>query len=300
MTLDELSRHTGAVWHATPAATRGIALMVLSTMAFSTMHVLIRYIADEVHPVQTAFLRNFFGFIVFLPVIFRSGFGFLKTRRLPLHCLRAVINVVAMFAFFTALTISPVARVTALGFSAPIFAAVLSVLILGERFRWRRWAAIIAGFIGTMVILRPGVIPADLGSFLVLSSAALWGVTLIVIKKLSDTESSLTITGYMTILLSALSFVPALFVWTNPPLETWGWLVAIGVIGTLAQVAVAQALKEAEMTLVMPFDFMKLIWVAALGFWLFAEIPDALTWVGAAIVFSSGFYIAYRERKVTG
>jgi drug/metabolite transporter (DMT)-like permease len=270
--------------------------MVASTLGFAAMHVLIRHVADEVHPIQTAFFRNFFGLLVFLPLVMRQGFGFLHTRRFGMHGLRAGLNVVAMLCFFTALALTPIARVTALSFSAPLFAAVLSVLILGERFRVRRWAAIVLGFVGTVVILRPGMIPIDLGSMLVLAAAALWGVTMIVIKHLSRTESSLTITGYMNLLLSVLSLGPALYVWRTPSLEAWGWMVLIALLGTVAQIALAQALKEAETTAVLPFDFLKLVWVAVAGAWLFGEIPDFFTFVGAFVVFASGLYIIYRER----
>jgi drug/metabolite transporter (DMT)-like permease len=287
------------LWREASPNLRGITMMILSTFLFAGMHVMIRYISSEIHPIQTAFFRNFFGLLVFLPLIMRQGLGFMRTDRIAMHGLRAGLNVVAMFAYFTALSIAPIARVTALAFSAPIFTAVLSVLILGERFRLRRWSAIILGFAGTLVILRPGVVPLDLGSMLVLFSAALWGITMIVIKVLSRTESSMTITGYMNLLLSVLSFLPALYVWTTPSLEAWGWLVLIAIFGTIAQIALAQALKEADTTAVLPFDFLKLVWVSILGAWLFSETSDLYTWIGAFIVFGSGFYIAYRERTRT-
>ncbi len=285
------------IWRSLTPTMRGIALMIVSTLGFAGMHVLIRYVSREVDPIQIAFLRNFFGLIVFLPIFMREGFGFLRTDRIVMHGVRAGLNVIAMFAYFTALSIAPIARVTALAFSAPLFAAVLGVVVLHERFRARRWAAIVIGFVGTIVILRPGVIPLDLGSVLVLFSAGVWGVIMIMIKVLSRTESSMTITGYMNILLSVLSVGPALYVWSAPSAEMWAWLVLIGVSGTIAQIALAQSFKEAETTAVLPFDFLKLVWVTLMGAWIFAEIPDLLTWVGAAIVFESGFYIAYRERR---
>ncbi len=278
---------------------RAIALMVLSTILIAGMHVLIREVSADMPPIQIAFFRNFFGGIVFIPIIARNGFGFLKTNRFPMHCTRAVVNMAAMFAFFTALSIAPVARVTAIGFSAPIFAAVLSALILHEKFRLRRWTAIVLGFLGTLVILRPGIVPLDLGSLLVVFSAAMWGITLIIIKILSRTESSLTITGYMTLLLSILSAGPAYYVWQTPSIESLGWLVAIAILGTLGQITMTESLKGAETTVVMPFDFLKLIWVAMLGYMLFAEVPDFYTWLGAGIVFSSSFYLAYRESRMS-
>ncbi len=286
-----------ALWRAAPPVIRGILMMCISTVFFSVMHVLVRYAAKEVPPFQIAFLRNTFGVVVFLPLLVSGGFGFLRTGRLGMHALRGLLNVVAMLMFFTSLSLTPVARVTALAFTAPLFTALLSVLFLGERFRARRWTALALGFAGMLIILRPGMIPADLGSLLVVGSASLWAVTMIVIKVLSRTESSFAITAYMNLFLALFSLGPALWVWVMPPPEMWVWLVAIGVIGTIAQLALSQALKETEPTAVLPFDFLKLIWTAILGFWVFGEVPDVLTWVGAAVVFGSGFYIAWREHE---
>lgn len=289
------------VWKGTSAASRGVLLMVASTIGFSAMHTEVRYLAlnSEMHPIQIAFFRNLFGMLVFMPLIFRHGLGFMHTERFPLHLLRAVLNVLAMFAFFTALGLAPLARVNAIAFSAPLFAAVLSVVILGERFHIRRWTAIVFGFIGMLVILRPGVAAVDAGSLLVLLSAGVWGVTMIVIRVLGRTESSLTTTGYMNILLSTLSLGPALYLWETPTGSAWFWLVVIGVTGTLAQLALAEALKVAETTIIMPFDFLKIVWASVLGYLLFAEVPDSYTWIGAAIIFISTFYIAWREQKVS-
>ena len=264
------------------------------------MHAAVRYLSVELPPIQIAFFRNFFGMIVFLPLVLRHGLGFLRTERFPMHFLRAALNVVAMFAFFTALSMTPLARVNALAFTAPLFAAILSVVILGERFRARRWAAIVFGFAGTLVILRPGIAAIDVGSWLVLFSACVWGFTMIVIRLLGRTESSLTTTGYMNILLSLLSLGPALWVWEMPQGIAWFWLLVIGITGTTAQLALAESLKVAETTVIMPFDFLKIVWAAAFGFLLFAEVPDSFTWAGAALVFASTFYIAWRERVMTG
>ena len=203
-----------------------------------------------------------------------------------------------MFAFFSALAMTPLSQVTALGFTAALFAALLSVVVLGEVFRLRRWTATLCGFLGTLVILRPGIAEIDLGSLLTLFAALLWGCTLIVIKVLARTESSLTITSYMNILLTLLSLVPALLVWRTPEGAQWFWLLAIGVLGTLAQIAITQSLKEADTGVVMPFDFLKLIWVAIMGYLFFGETPGLFVWLGGAMVFASATYIAIRESRL--
>lgn len=285
-------------WQGLSAASRGIILMVVSTMAFSVMHTAVRYLSAELHPLQIVFFRNLFGMFVFLPLILRSGFGFMATKRLPMHLLRAGLNVCAMSTFFLALSMTPLARVNALAFTAPLFTALLTVLLLGERFHLRRWTAIVFGFIGAVVILRPGVASIDLGSWLTLLSAFVWGLTMIVIRSLGRTESSMAITGYMITFLSIFSFVPALFVWQWPQGTAWLVLLLIGISGTLAQILLAESLKTAETTVVLPFDFLKVVWASMLGFALFTEVPTIYTWIGAAIIFTSSFYVAYRERQV--
>lgn len=285
-------------WLELPATSRGIILMVGSTLGFSIMHTAVRYLSAELHSLQIVFFRNLFGTMIFLPLIARSGLSFMATSRLPMHFLRAVLNVMAMAAFFMALSLTPLAEVNALAFSAPLFTAVLSVVLLGERIRARRWTAIVLGFAGALVIIRPGFVEIDLGAILTLASAFIWGLTMIVIRSLGRTESSLTTTGYMITFLSILSLGPALYVWQWPDWQAWAILLMIGLTGTMAQVLLAESLKTAETTAVLPFDFLKIVWASALGFLLFAEIPTLYTILGATIIFASSFYVAYRERQI--
>lgn len=286
-----------AAWHGQTAMTRGIAMIIISTFAFAIMHTAIRYLSDEMHPFQIAFFRNVFGLVFLIPLLSQGGFAQMKTNRFGLHAVRGVVNIGAMLLFFYALTITPLATVTALGFLGPIFAAALSVLFLGERFRARRWAAIGVGFLGMLIILRPGVIALDIGAVMVIASAVLWGMAMTIIKVLGRTESSVAITAWMGIMLGLLSLGPAIWVWRDPSMWGWAELVFIGFWGSVAQVSLAQALKEADPTAIMPFDFLRLIWATLLAAWLFAEAPDLFTWIGAAVIFGAGLYIANRERQ---
>ena len=285
-------------WNRLPADTRGCALMLLSTLMFAAMHAAIRHATQVVPAVEVAFFRNLFGLLVIAPLLMRYGIGVFRTNKLGLHVLRAILNVLSMLAFFVGLSMTPIARATALSFTAPLFTALLGVVFLGEIFRWRRWTAILVGFIGALVILRPGIEGLELGAVLIVVSSLLWSLAVIDIKLLARTESSLTITAYVTVLLIPLTLFPAISVWQTPPARMWGWLVFIGVIGTLGQFVVTEALKLADTTALMPFDFMKLIWAALLGAFFFAERPDVYTWIGAGIVFGSSFYIAWRETVV--
>lgn len=286
----------GAVWARQTPVMRGVTMMCLSTFAFASMHAAIRLVSVELHPFQIAFFRNLFGLAFLLPLLVGPGFQQLRTKRLGLHALRACFNIGAMLLFFSALAITPLAKVTALSFTAPVFTAILSVLVLGERFRLRRMLAIAAGFAGMLIIIRPGFIALDHGSLMVIASTVLWSFALIIVKRLSRTETSVAIVAFMGIFLSLFSIGPAIWVWRDPSLWAWGVLVFIGLSGSAAQVSISQALKEADPGAVMPFDFLKLIWAALLAFWLFGEIPDEWTLVGAAVIFSASLYVAHRER----
>lgn len=288
-----------AFWKNQTPVMRGIALMCLSTIAFAIMHGLVRFVSEVLHPFQIAFFRNIFGLAFLLPLLLRSRFAILCTNQIGLHALRGVINIAAMLMFFTALSMTPLAKITALSFTAPIFMAVLAILVLGERFRIYRWGAILVGFLGMLIILRPGIIAIDIGALLVTASAALWAVAMIIIKIQSRTESSVTIVAYMGIFLGVFSIAPAMWVWEPFGLQTLGWMVLIGLSGTIAQMAISQSLKETDPTATMPFDFLKLIWTAMIGAWFFAEIPDIFTWIGATVIFLSGFFIALRERRMS-
>ena len=259
---------------------KAVLFMMVGTIFFSMMHALIRYMSDELHAFELAFFRNLFGAIVVLPWLFRSGFAPLKTERLGLHSVRGIVNGAGMLMFFYAVTITPLADVTALSFTAPIFATVLAIVFLGEVVGARRWTAIFVAFFGALVILRPGLVEISQGQLLALTAAALWACALIMIKVLGRTDSSITIIAYM------ISF------------QQLCLMALMGGIGTLGQWLLVEALKAGDTNVVMPFDFLKMIWAVLFGFFFFNEFPDVFTWVGSAIIFGSAIYIAVRERKI--
>ena len=279
-------------------ALKGIGFMVLACVFFGAMHVGVRHVTQSIHPFEAAFFRNFFGLLVLAPSFITHGLRPLRTQRFGLHCLRAALNLVAMLSFFYALSITPVVLVQALAFTSPLFTAVLAVVLLGERVRARRLTAIVVGFAGTVLIIRPGVQPLEFGPALVLASSAVWGYVVVLIKSLSRTDSTVTITAYMVLLMSPMTLVCALFVWTWPSGGELAVLVGIGIAGTLAQMCMTQSLRLAETTVVLPFDFTKLVWGAFFAWLLFGELIDTWTLAGALVIFSGGLYVAYRERQL--
>jgi drug/metabolite transporter (DMT)-like permease len=173
----------------------------------------------------------------------------------------------------------------------------MAVLFLAERMGPRRWIGLLSGFLGAMVVLRPGAGAISVGALYALGSAAFWALTIVVIKVLSRREASVTITFYGVLILIPITFAAALPVWKWPSAEELLWMALLGTAWITAQLCLTQALKNADAGLVMPFDFAKLIWAAVAGFIVFAEVPSVWTWIGSGIIFAAATYVAYRERQ---
>lgn len=277
----------------------GIGLMIIATVLFSVMHASIKYMSSSLHPFEIAFFRNLFGLIVIAPWFIRYGLEPLKTKKIKLHLARSFFNVIAMLSFFYSLSIAPLADVASLAFTAPLFASILAVVFLKEIIGIKRIIAIILGFIGAIIVIDPVYSSINNGHILTLLSASVWSVSLIIIKILGRTESSVTITSYMVIIMIPLSGIAALFYWETPTINDLIFLVIIGISGTAAQMLLAQALRQGDTSIIMPFDFLKLIWAVGIGYLFFFEVPSLNTWLGSIIIFLSTLYIAYREKVLS-
>ena len=276
----------------------GISWMCTAAFGSSSMNGMIREASADIHAFEIAFFRNVFGLVALAPMLLGAGLRTtLRSSRPGLHVLRGLLNAVAMLTFFYAVTVTPLATVAALGFTAPLFAALLAIPFLGERPGWRRWVGLAVGFAGALIIIRPGLADVSLGALMVLVSSFAWAGALIVIKILARTDTSLTITIFAALFLTPITGIAALFVWTTPTATTWLWLIGIGAFGSLTQWSIAQAFHEADATLVLPFDFTKLLWASAIGYVAFNEVPDPLALLGGGIILTSVTYVAYRERE---
>jgi len=284
---------------AAPGTVRGMGWMLLSAFMVAIFNGIVRHLSADVHPFEIAFLHSAFGVLYLTPVYVRSGLAPLKTRRFAMHSVRAALNVTASLFMLTALSISPLAEVAALSFSAPLFAAVLAVALLGERMRARRIGALVVGFAGTWLVFRPGLEAISPGSLLVLGFAVAWGGAMVAIKALSRTESSLTQTLYLGLLNTPIAAVAAIPVWQTPSLDQLAWLAALGAVGVVRQLSLSQAFKEADATAILPLDFTKLIWVAIIGYAAFAEIPTMWTWAGGFVIFVATTTITVREGRLS-
>jgi drug/metabolite transporter (DMT)-like permease len=282
----------------TPATAKGVALMMAAALMGTGMNAGIRFLANDLHAFEVAFFRCVFGFAVLAPVFFRGGLAPLRTSRFRLHAVRGVVNAAAMLMFFAGVALTPLAKASALAFSGPLFATLLAVVALGEVIRVRRTIALGVGFLGAWIIIRPGVIPVEPGALLVLGAAAVGAVSLILMKVLSRTESSVTMTLYTSVFALPFTCLAAISVWRTPSLAELGVLAIIGALGTGVHLCMAGALKRADISAVVPAEFTRLIWAAIIGYLVFAEVSDALTWVGGAVIFAASSYVAFRARHL--
>ena len=281
-----------------PSTLRGMAFMLAAGFCGVVMAAAVRGLTSDLHPFEIAFFRAVFGCVFLSPLVLRQGLGLLKSNRMGLQAFRGALQGTATLLFFTALSLAPLAKIAALNFSSPLFATVLAIVVLGEAIRLRRITALAVGFAGTMVIVRPGFGGLDLGSVLILLNAATLATTTILIKILLRSDTSVTTTVYGFLFTLPITAAATIFVWQIPSWMDLAWLAVIGVFGGLTHLLFAKALNDAEVTAVLPIGFAKLIWAAVIGYLIFAEIPDAWTWLGGAMIFSATTYIAFRERRL--
>lgn len=278
----------------------GIGLMVMAAAVFGMMDAMVKWLTTGYDTVQIMFFRSLFAFPPILFMHWRGGSGLrgLRTRQFLGHGLRSIFGCLAMLCFFSAYGLMPLADVTAIAFAAPIFIACLSVWFLGEKVGLHRWSAIVVGFVGMLVILRPAELlsgHASPGLLLAVAATLLYSLAMIQIRKLTRNEGSSTIAFYFTAFCTLYTGLALPWFWTTPSFGDLGLLVAVGLLGGLAQLLMTRAYALAAASIVAPFDYTHLLWSVLLGWYLFGDFPDAQTWLGAAIVVASGLYILYRE-----
>ncbi|MDQ3495013.1 MAG: DMT family transporter [Pseudomonadota bacterium] len=285
---------------AAPTSThsRAALLMLGSTLLFALMVVAIRLAAATLHTFEIAFFRNFFGLVAALPLLLRHGPGLLRTTQLPRYLIRCLVGVVSMFCGFWAIGNLPLAQAVSLSYSAPIFVTIAAVIFLHEQVRARRWTAVVLGFIGVLVIVRPGSGDFSAGTLVAVTAALLSGIVSIQIKQLSYTEPADRIVLLTTAIWVPMSLLPALLVWQWPQGITWLWVVAAGFLGTGGHMLWTRALKIGDVSALTPISFMQLPVVAIFGYLLFDEAVDRWTALGAGIIFIANAYIAHREARL--
>lgn len=287
-------------WRGLPDNARAALWITVGTIFFASNDAMVKFVGADIHPVQMALFRYALGLILLAPLFARLGWSGLGTRRLGLHFLRALIAGVGQAGVFYAVVHLHLADATAISFSRPLFLTVFAVVILGESVGWRRWAATLAGFGGVLIMIRPGQIGIDPASLVAVASAFLFGLGLVLIRLLAATDPPPRILFYYH-LFGVLMFAgPAIWLWTPPTGLQWALLFLIGVLTTAAMVCFVRGFAAGEASVVGPMEYTRLVYAALIGFFVFSEVPDVWTWVGAAVIVASTVYVARREAMAGG
>ena len=277
---------------------RGALWMVLAGFSFTAMLVCVRTLDGRYPSVEVVFFRALAGLVFVLPPLVKHGLVGLRTRRLPMHVSRASFSMLAMIAYYFGVAYVPLADATTYSFIIPLFVTLGAVVFLREKVDARRWAATICGFIGVIVVLRPGQAAVTLPVLVMLLSVLFYAGAWISMKFLTRTESASVIVFYQNVMIVPLALIPTLFLGNFPTLEDFGLLIAVGLTGSYAHYCQARSFGEADASAVMPFDFLRLPFSGLCAWFLFAESTDWWSWVGAVIIFGATYYSTWHEARV--
>ena len=282
---------------ALPDNVRGALWIVIGCLCFVAMTSLVKGMSSNFNTFQLAFFRAIFGFFAVVPFMIRIGPGVVRTRRLGLHVARSFGGAFAMLCGFYAITHLPLADAVSISYARALFLIPLAVIVLGEVVRIRRWTATGVGFIGVLVMMRPGgeIAPA---TFVALGGAFIVACVTIAIKQLARTERPETMLFYSGTVASAVALIPALFVWRMPGWGELAVLMAMGGFGAGGQYCMIRGFTIGETTALIPFDYTRLLFAGLIGYLVFFEVPDIWTLTGAAIIVASTLYIALREARL--
>ena len=262
------------------------------------MGALMKLAQTDLNVYTAGFLRFFLGLIIITPYILKSKFKVYKTKNFKVHLIRASLNLPAMLLGFAALTIVPFEKISALHFIVPFIVTILAVIFLKEKIHLYRISALFIGFIGMLVILRPGIIDVSIGIQMALLSSFIWAIVIIITKKLTESDSAITILTYQYTFMTFLSFVLVLFFWSIPSLSSLIYIFLAACSGTILHIALNHAYKLVDVSMTQPFSFLGLVVASLYGYFLFDENPDMFTWIGSLIIFIGVTLIAYREIKL--
>ena len=285
-----------AAGHGADRVGLGIASIIAAIFFFSMMDGVAKWLGQSYTPIQIAFFRNLFGLLPVALIIWQGGgLGALRTRHPWAHVLRAVLIWLALVTFFAGISIMPLAEAVAIAFAAPLFVTALSQPIAGEPVGPRRWAAVLVGFLGVLIIVRPGAATFRPEALLVLLSALCFAVAMLVTRRMVRSETNAALLFYTTIggLLANGVLLP-LF-WSAPPAGDLGLFVLLGLIGGVGSFLMVVAYRHAPAAVIAPFDYSALLWSTLIGWLVWRDVPETAVWLGAAVVVASGLYIIQRE-----
>ena len=274
---------------------KAIMLALIASFCAVLMSVFLKLAQEDSNVFTVGFLRFFFGLLLITPIIIQSNFKIYNTINFKLHILRCIINFPMMIFGFAALTYIPLEQIKAIGFLSPILVVILSVIFLGERIYLIRTFSLILGFIGTLIILRPGFIEINIGVYMVLASALLWSCVIIITKFMSKNDSAMTILTFQYTFVTLFTLPLAIIYWNTPSFISLIYTLLAAIVGTVLHLCINNAYKLSDLSIIQPVWFTQLVFASFLGFIIFGSLPDFFTWIGAILVFISVLIITYRE-----
>ncbi len=269
--------------------------MVLTGIMFVFVTGIVRYLGSDMPAIEAAFIRYAIGLVLVLPTLrplLRRRPGVAQIR---LYSLRGLVHGIAVMLWFYAMARVPIAEVTAIGYTAPIFVTIGAAIFLKETLHLRRIAAVVIGFLGTFAILRPGFETVSLGQLAQLAAAPLFAASFLIAKKLTEDANPATIVGALSLGCTLVLLPGALWQWHNPTIEKVGWLALTAVFATAGHYTLTRAFRSAPITVTQPIGFLQLVWAVLLGMFVFGEPLDPFVIFGAGIVVAAAAYISHRE-----
>ena len=275
-----------------------IFLIIISIIFGTLMGTFIKLAQEELNVFTTGFLRFFFGFLIITPYILKTKFEIFSTKNLKIHILRSALNLPAMLLGFAALAMLPLEKMTAIHFIVPIIVTILAVIFLKEKIYLYRSIALVMGFLGMLIILRPGIIDISIGIYMALISSLIWSVVIILTKKVSKDDSAITILSHQYVYMSLFSFPLVIYFWDQPSLKTIIFILCAALSGTILHIALNHAYKLVDVTMTQPYSFLGLVVSSIIGYFVFSDKPDFYTWLGASVIFCGVLLISYRELQL--
>ena len=262
------------------------------------MGTFIKLAQEELNVFTTGFLRFFFGFLIIIPYILKTKLKVFNTSNLKIHILRSALNLPAMLLGFAALAILPLEKITAIHFVVPLLVTILAVIFLKEKIYLYRSLALIIGFLGVLIILRPGIVDISIGIYMALTSSLIWSVVIILTKKVSKDDSAITILSHQYLYMSLFSLPLVIYFWDQPNFKTIIFILCAAMSGTILHIALNHAYKLVDVSMTQPYSFLGLVVSSVIGYFVFSDKPDLYTWLGASVIFCGVILISYRELQL--
>lgn len=269
----------------------------MATLISSIAGGMVRELAGQIPAMELVFFRNVIALIVLIPIVMKQGVGLPSKSQIPVYALRVFFAYSAMVLLFYALARMPIADVYALQYTIPLFTILLAVIVLKQHADAHSWGACFVGFLGTLIVMRPGIIEITLASLAALTTAFMHAGSNTTIKILARRDNPEVITLWTNFGMLPLALIPTLFLWVTPTASQWPLVIGIGVVSSIGGYCFTRSVSAADARIVQPFQFSRMIFAAAIGWIMFSELPDLWTWIGAAVIFAASYYIVYREGR---